>query len=310
MVGPASLETSAFGGGNVTVVAGDYYDIQISLDFGSFILPTEFAGGAAISFGSVLYSPASAYDLVVIDQDLVEINAILQHNIGTLDAAASGLDVQANQAVIAGFSEGGGVQVTLGDVINVGAVQQINYLAGVNSAIQLNDAAILDGAGEAAPSYGASDLYGGLFGAQDGAAFSAAGTGLDFSALYVTGTYYEINLVLQVSALAAQDGGNAQLNSAAIYDFEDVAVHQFVGGDEIDLNTISQVNYLSQVDQMLPLELADIFPNIGQGLFAGAIDGVPMDDGAAVQTTAAPPPLLLQGAGAQSDDGLSDLVTL
>ena len=294
--GPVALEPGAFGNGNVTVVAGDYYDIQISLDFGSFVVPASFAGGAEISFGSALYSPASAYDLVVVDQDLVEINAILQHNIGALGAPASGLDVQANQALIAGYGEGGGVQVTLGEIVNVAAVQQINYLAGVSSAVQLNDAAILDGAADAAASYGAS--------------FSEAGIGHDYSALYVTGSYYEINLVLQVSALAAPDGGNAQVNSAAIYDFEGVAMHQFVGGDEIDLNTISQANYLSQVDQMLPVELADIFPNVGQGLFAGVDHDAPAADGAAAQTTLAPPPLLLPGIGAQSDDGLSDLVAL
>ena len=118
-----TFEMSAFGAGNVTVVAGDYYDIQISLDFGSFVIPATFAGGAEIAFGSALYSPASAYDLVVIDQDLVEINAIAQYNIGALSAAASGFDMQANQAVIAGYAQGGELQVTLGDTINVGTVQ-------------------------------------------------------------------------------------------------------------------------------------------------------------------------------------------
>ncbi len=309
---PAALEMGASASGNVTIIAGDYYDIQISFDFGSFNSAATPAGGAEISFGSVLHSPASGYDLIVIDQDLVEINVILQLNIGAVGTSASGLDMQTNQAVIVDYTDCSGFQVTMGEVINVASVQQINYLAGVSSAAQFNDAAILDGACGNTPSDGLSALVS-RFGAYHDDLMSAISTELNSSVLHVTGTYYEINVIFQISELAAQDGGNTQLNSAVINDFDGVAMHQFVGGDEYDINAISQANYLSQIDQLFPFALSDFFANAGANagpvLSAEASDNNAAADSPAEPNVAGPPMVLPLGIGAQSGDMTSDLIT-
>ena len=304
-----ALETSAFASGNLTVITGDYHDIQISFDFGSFNSLAMPASGMEISFGSVLHSPASEYDLVMIDQDLVEINVIVQHNIGAVGTSATALDMQSNQAAIVDYADDGGLQVTMGDMFNVASVQQLNYLAGVSSATQINDAAILDGGGGNA----SLDEYSVPFGEYDTPhddALQVFGSGADFSALHVTGTYYEINLIYQVSALAAQDGGGAQFNSAVINDFDDVAVHQFVGGDEYDLNAISQVNYLSQVDQLVPFSLSDFFPDAGWMLSAGPIDNTPTAVSPVDLNPATSPMFQPPDIGAQSGDAMNDLIAL
>ncbi|MDH3742076.1 MAG: hypothetical protein OER56_10825, partial [Hyphomicrobiales bacterium] len=133
---------------------------------------------------------------------------------------------------------------------------------------------------------------------------SAISTELNLSALHVTGTYYEINAIVQISALATPNGGNTQLNRAVINDFDGVAAHQFVGGDEYDLNAISQANYLSQIDQLFPFALSDFLPNAGPVLSAEVVENP------AESNAAGPPMILPQGTSTQSGDMTSDLMTL
>ena len=235
---------------NVTVIAGDYYDVQISFDFGSFGAIGAPVEGADLSLGSVLYSPASEYDLIVINQDLVELNVIVQQNIGTGSISNSSAQSQANEAAIVSFLDTNTHQVTLGDFINVTAVQQFNYLAGGSHSFQYNDAAILDFAtGIDLTNSLSIQTFG--YGADQFGLTPNDDTGQDYSALFVTGTYYEINLILQISVAALEDSGHPQFNHAVIYDFEDVALHQFVGGDEYDVDAILQANYLSELDQTI-----------------------------------------------------------
>jgi len=292
----------AFGSSDIVTVAGDYYDIQISLDFGSLNTPAVSAGGAQISFGSVLHSGPSAYDLIVIDQDLVEVNAILQHNIGAVAMSGADFGVQSNQAAIMDYAVHGGAQMTLGEVVSIAYIQQANYVSGIASAVQINHATIFD------VEFGATPLHGppatvNRNQADHKDAAMAVGAELNYSMLHVTGTYYEINLIVQVSALATQNGGNAQFNDAVIYDFEDVAVNQYVGGDEFELNAISQLNYLSQIDQLIPFSLGSFFPNFEATPSETATGNGAAAIGLAGTTMASP-----HRADAMSGDAMGDLI--
>jgi hypothetical protein len=164
--------------------------------------------------------------------------------------------VQANQAAIFDVASQSGSQLAMGDVINLASVEQINFAESVQTAMQFNDATIFDGSGlqdlpdEASfpPGAGHEDLM------------SAINADPDFSVLYVTGSYYEVNVVEQVSMLATPHGGNTQLNSAMINDFEGVAEFQVVGGDTYNVDSIEQTNYLSQADVPPPFASGDFLP--------------------------------------------------
>ena len=277
---------------NLTIVEGDYYDVQIGYSFGQFNdeLPLDSTG--YFSLASVLHSPASSYDLVVIEQDLVEINVIVQLNIGVLGTTVPDPNIQSNLAVIAEYGDQSGFQVTLGGSFHTSLIKQFNYVASVNSANQTNNAAILGGTARDTTSNGLPVVPGGV-GSYGGDLISAISADPDLSILYVTGTYYEINAIYQLSWVTQQTGGMTQSDTALISDFDGVASHQLVRGDEFDISIISQINYLSQADQQVPFMSSEVFPT--DGIVPGLIE-----------TTMIP----LQGIVAHTGDMTIDLMAV
>ena len=294
---------------SLTVIAGDYYDLQISYDFGTYEMIGPPLHGTDISFGSVLYSPASEYDLVVVNQNLIELNLIVQLNVGVGSAANSGMQSQANEAAIVSFSDAGAHQVTAGDFLNIAAVQQLNFLAGSNHASQHNDAAILDLAPGIDPANGplAQTIGSGSdpFGLR-----SVDEAGQDFSTLYVTGTYYEVNLIFQMAVAALEDGSSPQFNHAVIYDFEDVGLHQFVGGDEYDVDAILQANIVSQPDQPATSPIAALIPqSVATAVQTGDAAGhIAPAVSATAPVIAGPTIVPVQNMGMQSGELVGDLM--
>ncbi|NNE23953.1 MAG: hypothetical protein HKN11_15230, partial [Rhizobiales bacterium] len=245
--------------GNMTIVAGDYYDIQLATTFGSLEALSGVADGFDITIGSTLNSKMSDYDLIVIEHDLVEINIIAQHNFSVSDGTdeiVSGLDIQANQAAIFDYTNEGGSQLTMGDAINLASVQQINFAEDAHAAAQFNNAVISKGGGwkkhSDDPSFPSDVDHHDLK--------SALKTDPEFSALYVSGTYYEVNAVHQASMLATLHSGNTQINAAVINDYEGVAEFQIVAGNTYSQDSIVQTNYLSQTDQLAQFASGDFLP--------------------------------------------------
>ncbi|MDH3743139.1 MAG: hypothetical protein OER56_16235, partial [Hyphomicrobiales bacterium] len=238
----------------VALVAGDYYDIQVVIDTGPSTGLTAAASELDIQFGSVLHSAASDYDLVVIEQDLVEINLIVQLNFGTYgNIAPTGLAdaAQGNIAEIVDYVDPSALHVTFGDVINAATTQQINYLAQAEFGTQFNHATILN-AVDSDVALDDSSFAPALFGDDLQDLRPAFAGEVDPSLLYVSGTYYEINLVYQLSDWSTQPDLSVRLNSALINDFDGIARHQIVGEDQYDLNAVLQINSFSKLDQSQP----------------------------------------------------------
>jgi hypothetical protein len=255
-------------------VDGDFYDIQITLDYGLFDDMPGAGLQGPISFGSTLDSGASDYDAVVIDGDLIEINMVVQFN-ALVEADLDGLlapppdgdfHVQSNAAVIAEYTHDAAAQYTADSELNVATVEQGNIAMDVAGAVQVNDAAILQIARDAAdvdvPDIPAVDV--GSISSSLAELFPELADDPDAGVLSVKGSYVEVNLIVQASGAVTNGSGGEQDNDAVLKDFDGVAAQQYVGGNVVDVNAITQVNEIAKPGHGVPDWLAEAFP--GKGL--------------------------------------------
>ena len=264
-------------------VDGDFYDIQISLDYGLFDdLPVaDFP--QTVSFGSTLDSGASDYEAIVIGGDLIEINLVMQFNAlleTDLDGmptvpGADDIHVQSNAALIAEYAVDQSVQYTAGSEVNIATIEQGNLAVDVAGAVQINEAAIFQLTSDVAdvdeaelppmpdlPDLPENDPAGIAASIED--LFPELAHDPDAGVLSVKGSFVEVNVIVQASGAAAKCGDEKQSNDAVLKDFDGVAAHQYVGGNVVDVNSIAQVNQIAKSGHAVPDWLAEAFP--GKGL--------------------------------------------
>ena len=185
------------------------------------------------------------YDLIVIGGDYFKLNAILQVNIVVDDD------------LVSLWSAGG---------------QQLSISAGNTL---LNDAAIVDTGAQSFKALAgstAADLAQAI--ADGDTSFSGhltiglPGNGTPtFDVLYITGNYYDYNIVSQINVLSDADavslnatgilsqsattGGNTALNAALINDFGTTSDYQYLGGQIYETTTLIQANIVLHDDETI-----------------------------------------------------------
>lgn len=192
----------------------------------------------------------SGYDLIIVVGDYHKLNAILQTNIVLDDDLIS---------LYAGPGNGDAQSVTTGGnvLLNDAAI----YNIGGATANPLSDEALA-----------LSEAIGNFDSEIDGAlAIGLPGDGDDiFEVLYVTGDYFNYNIVAQTNVIADVDtsdqtavalnditaatdqsvkaGENSAENAAIIYDLDSQSEYQFIGGDVYEDTILVQANIVENDD--------------------------------------------------------------
>lgn len=289
---------------NVAVNQGDYYDTTIieqyntlSDDDISLGAPTQAdyftqTGANDLVNAAQVSEVGMEYDLIIVAGDVIKLNGIYQINIL----------YDADIAALTGISDGQTVQSLDGgsnEMINDAAIFSTG---GQSGAALNNDAQAVVDAVQAGDDFLAGEDTWGLLDNGDGA----------FNVLYVTGDYYNHNMIMQVNVVSdadymtemlsgahgdadgdgmrgdyefdasAQDattGGNLLINTAAIIEQDVTSQYQFVGGETTSEALLVQANIIATDEEMAHFsDDADALTDEAVATVAALVDEATEDD--------------------------------
>lgn len=259
----------------IDFVDGDFFDIKALtqrnyIDDGDVVVQNSHAayiqvttGGNGQANAALIEDWGKHYDLIIVLGDYHAANIITQTNILLdNDVVGQGASV-GEQGCESDSGSGGTIYTGQNYLLNEATISHYgeSMFAGIDGDLQ----ALIDAISnqETVSSEAWSDLYGAISGT--------------LNVLFVTGNYYDLNVISQVNVIADADlavqmshgssmqwvstGGNSLVNSAEIIDARGLR-DQYLGGNQYEDSVLIQTEMVADASQSTPMDPTALIPEL------------------------------------------------